>query len=653
MDSQSGWVQINSDVESVPLLALFAYRKYSVPKSIEVEFRFISNPRVVADAISGSAGGSSGPRKRARVVSSEDDSEDMMVSSPRFALSEGIIQFASVLGVLDKFDRQKLAENPLFILLKECLSRRLTSQTDQVVLLVGEALIRDADCDDQFSLLPDWIRVIPQSFPNLFPETLRLRLVQLTSFPAAVTVNWVQQQRLGELLNKRAQLQSDLNTESVNSDNPRRMQLLSQELSNVEERIARNSFWLGCVKSCLAKLRKNDDFVPMSSSLLKRIAKSPSLLEIQFEGESGFGSAVTRSFFSEIGKTFLRSGEACLWVSASHPDEYISIGHRGLRLRPRKDQSVIPDCLMLGRLIGRAMAEGFIIPLPISIETWAMIRDPSQERPVSALPMPGDGTDGEFVGACARGDSIASLSEMGAVFVETGFSGPELVYNGSQISVTNENVSEFVQIAIKWYLHDGIDFQLAAIRQGIDEVFSVDRLLTLTPGELKTAICGEDEISWSEASLRDILRFHEGIGSELQEWLIETLMELSNPQKSAFLDFVTSCPRMPPGGSLRIDVFSETLASSNLTSPVVRPAMPPVVLPSTPPFELGSPESSGSSSPLHRMSSDEGLGEVVGYPRSRACVCHLYLPRYRSKQTLKERLIEAMVSSVHHDEITA
>jgi hypothetical protein len=81
--------------------------------------------------------------------------------------------------------------------------------------------------------------------------------------------------------------------------------------------------------------------------------------------------------------------------------------------------------------------------------------------------------------------------------------------------------------------------------------------------------------------------------------------------------------------------------------------MPPVVLPSTPPFELGSPESSGSSSPLHRMSSDEGLGEVVGYPRSRACVCHLYLPRYRSKQTLKERLIEAMVSSVHHDEITA
>ena len=113
---------------------------------------------------------------------------------------------------------------------------------------------------------------------------------------------------------------------------------------------------------------------------------------------------------------------------------------------------------------------------------------------------------------------------------------------------------------------------------------------------------------------------------------------MSNAERANFLDFVTSCPRLPPGGTLRIEVISETIASSNLTSPVLRPALPPVI--------AGSPMlDSGTSSASEEV-------EVVGYPRSRACVNHLYLPRYRSRQTLRDRLVEAMVSSVHHDEIT-
>jgi hypothetical protein len=272
--------------------------------------------------------------------------------------------------------------------------------------------------------------------------------------------------------------------------------------------------------------------------------------------------------------------------------------------------------------------------------------------------MPGDGTDGEFIGACARGEFPIDWNDIGAVFVETGFSGPELMDNGAHVLVNSDNVNQFVSLATNYFLHAGIDFQLAAIRHGINEVLPVESLLSLTPSELKTTVCGEDEITWTETSLREMLHFHEGISGDMQDWLVETLLELDNSKKSAFLDFVTSCPRMPPGGSLRIDVFSEIIASSNLTSPALRPSMPPVVIPATP-FDLAgsSPESarssfSGAASPLIPRMSSEDAGEVIGYPRSRACVCHLYLPRYKSQQTLKERLIEAMVSSVHHDEIT-
>lgn len=256
-----------------------------------------------------------------------------------------------------------------------------------------------------------------------------------------------------------------------------------------------------------------------------------------------------------------------------------------------------------------------------------MIRDPSQVRPTAALPLAGDGTDGEFVGTCARqlelGGSISSsLMEAGAVFLATGFSGPELVDGGGDISVTGSNVVEFVELAKSFFLHSGIDPQLATIRAGIHQVLPVDALLLLSPEELRAAVCGEDEIEWDEETLETILNFHD-LPLGMNEWLVEALLEMSNSQRSTFLDFVTSCPRLPP--NLKIEVFPETFASSNLTSPVLRPASPPM----------------GPAAP-----------EVVGYPRSRACVNHLYLPRYKSRETLRERLLEAMVSSVHHDEIT-
>ena len=639
----SEWISTNSEL---PIITLWKSRSLSVIEK-RIEFRFVFHKHSAVP----SGGSSSIPAKRQRTGWNSDENEEgSEVGSPRRSVPNELQPYMHALSVLSSLPG--LNESPLFQLLKQNLGRKLSTQLDQVGLLVAEALIRDAGSDE--SILPEWIYVVPQKLAFLFPETLRLRLLRAVSFPAALTVHWIEQQRLGDLLNRRTQLQSDLNTSDITG---RRMQTLSQELSNVEERIVRNSFWLGCVKSCLAKLRKSDEkeFIEMTTVLLKRIASSPSLLEIQFEGESGFGSAVTRSFFSEVGKQFLKQSPACLWLRGE--GEFVHAGKRGLRLKPRAsvEAQVVENCVLLGRLIGRAIAEGYIMPLPISEETWAMIRDPSEDRPLSALPMPGDGCDGEFIGACARGDvQPEALGDVGAVFVETGFSGIEIVENGSQIAVTPSNFDEFIRRSTDFYLHRGIDFQLAAIRRGIAEVLPVESLLILTALELKTAVCGEDEICWSETSLRETLHFHENISSQLQDWLIEILLELTNSQRATFLDFVTSCPRMPPGGSLRIDVFSETIASSNLTSPLLRPSMPPVLLESPSAMELGeaSPSASSQTSSPGRGTSFDDLGDVVGYPRSRACVSHLYLPRYKAKQTLKDRLIEAMVSSVHHDEIT-
>jgi len=78
---------------------------------------------------------------------------------------------------------------------------------------------------------------------------------------------------------------------------------------------------------------------------------------------------------------------------------------------------------------------------------------------------------------------------------------------------------------------------------------------------------------------------------------LDELCDMTNKDRSKFLDFVTSCPRLPPGG----------LASLNI--------------------EIA-PESSKSL-----------------YPRSRTCTNLMWLPQYTSREDLRERLHTALANS--------
>jgi len=592
---------------------------------------------------------------------------------------------------VDLFGRISLEySSPKLDILKAKICAKISKQMEQSLIVIGDRLC--GSTGDSHRLMPLWMTQFLTRFPQFIPESIRRNFFLYSQISPSMSIHWMQENRVGDLLKRRAQIQSDLNTETSSSASTsgRRIQQLSQELSNIEERIVRNNWWFGSLKFVLAKLQKSSLF-SLSRNLMDAIASSPSLLEIQFEGETGFGSAVTRSFFGELAKEFTSIesvGASDMWI-ANEDDTmgetaaaFIRPGRRGLLIKPLKNISdkIEENFRLLGQLMARAIIEGYIVPLPIPVEIFEIIRDPTLDRPTGALPLPDDGIVGEFVGGAAMlvdsgnvcddewtriwagttksSAPIRRLADSGAIFLVTGFSGSELIDGGAEIPVDLSNVSEFVRLGKQWYLYDGIDAQIRAVRCGINDVFSVENLRMFTADELRSTICGEELIDWDEESLKKILVFHDSV-NEISDWLIQALIEFDHKQRSTFLDFVTSCPRLPPGGtgSLRIDVFPEHIASSNVVSPVIRPV--PIMPPEEGGFDLetGGPSDGSNMS----ISSEEGRqfsspvldGEVVGYPRSRACVNHLYLPRYRARETLKERLVEAMVSSVHHDEITS
>eukprot|EP00434_Breviolum_minutum_P038047 symbB.v1.2.033741.t1/scaffold4235.1/size42661/1 len=195
-----------------------------------------------------------------------------------------------------------------------------------------------------------------------------------------------------------------------------------------------------------------------------------------------------------------------------------------------------------------------------------------------------------------------------AEFVATGFSGPSLPSAGGSSAivrdVTLDSLDDFVEAAASFWLDTGVREQVRSLRRGLHDVLGsrTGALWLFSPLELRELFCGEESVSWTSQDLYDHLHAAGGFSrdDDVMVWLRDELLEMSQGLRARFLDFATSCPRLPPGG----------LASLKLTA-------------------------------------SPGAGR---FPRSRACANQLYLPKYETREELHEKLTEALLACEgHHD----
>ena len=145
-----------------------------------------------------------------------------------------------------------------------------------------------------------------------------------------------------------------------------------------------------------------------------------------------------------------------------------------------------------------------------------------------------------------------------------------LCANGHEREVTIFNVREWVRMAKKFILSDGVVEQAAAFREGVDDFFPSKYLLLFTVAELQRDVCGgSDKVdNWTEADIKTLFKMDGAKGStEALEavaaiggeggatlsrrfgsssptigYLIKTLHESTPTQRRQFLNFVTSVP---------------------------------------------------------------------------------------------------------------
>ncbi|KAK8037921.1 HECT-domain-containing protein [Apiospora phragmitis] len=429
----------------------------------------------------------------------------------------------------------KLNVEPLSQFVNTKLTAKLNRQLE-------EPLIVASNC------LPSWSEDLARLYPFLFPFETRHLFLQSTSFGYARSMSrWQNAQQ-----------------EETNRRNSRDERPFLGRLQRQKVRISRSKILESALK------------------VMELYGASQSILEVEYFEEVGTGLGPTLEFYSTVSKEFSKR-KLKLWREAdsNESDEFVS-GPHGLFPRPLADEDssanterILQLFKMLGKFVARSMIDSRIIDLnfnPIFFRIGdggagvkpslgaVKVVDPGLANSLKlikkfALAKKAIDEDPSRTAAQKVADTEqividhSRLEDLALDFTLPGYPEIELKAGGAHIPVTIYNVDDYLEKVIDMTLGSGVKRQVDAFRAGFAQVFPYSALRAFTPDELVT-LFGRVEEDWSLETLMDSIKADHGFNMDSRSVknLLQTMSELTAPQRRDFLQFTTGSPKLPIGG---------------------------------------------------------------------------------------------------------
>ncbi|XP_077295148.1 HECT and RLD domain containing E3 ubiquitin ligase 4 isoform X2 [Arctopsyche grandis] len=136
----------------------------------------------------------------------------------------------------------------------------------------------------------------------------------------------------------------------------------------------------------------------------------------------------------------------------------------------------------------------------------------------------------------------------------------QLKENGGNISVTNENKEEFVNLYVDFIFNKSIEKKFDAFYKGFYKVCSGRVFKLFQPHELMTFVVGNEKYDWDELERAASYRGGYTESDPVIRAFWEVFNELSHEEKKNFLLFLTGCDRIPIQGmkAIRITIQPTT-----------------------------------------------------------------------------------------------
>ncbi|KAI9369337.1 hypothetical protein BJX61DRAFT_159582 [Aspergillus egyptiacus] len=513
--------------------------------------------------------------------------------------SASILRLLRVLHAMNTTLDDILAETKDLIALKpESLAQFInTKLTAKLNRQLEEPLIVASSC------LPDWSEDLARSFPFLFPFETRHLFLQSTAFGySRAMMRWNNSQ----------------NGDDSRNDHRRDDRPVLGRLQRQKVRISRSRILESAMK------------------VMELYGSSPSVLEVEYFEEVGTGLGPTLEFYSTVSKEFSRKKLKMWRENDSNDSGEYAFGNRGLFPAPMSKEQVSSDSgkkqlqlfKTLGKFVARSMLDSRIIDISFNPAFFRIADSSSAVAPSLGTVKAVDqdlansllllkrfanakrAIEAKSLPEAERAKSLMAITidevrveDLGLDFTLPGYPAIELIKDGSDVSVTIDNVDLYVDRVVDMTLGSGVQAQVDAFRTGFSQVFPYSALQTFTPSEL-VMLFGRAEEDWTIETLMDSIKADHGFNMDSRSVrnLLQTMSELSIQQRRDFLQFVTGSPKLPIGGFKSL---------TPIFTVVCRPSEPPY----TP---------------------DDYLPSVM------TCVNYLKLPDYSSLDVLRERLSVAI-----------
>lgn len=567
---------------------------------------------------------------------SQDESPGMPLSLHEHPATSKILRLLNILHemnanldeVLDDCEgRIHLNAEPVSQFVNTKLTAKLNRQLE-------EPLIVASNC------LPRWSEDLARLYPFLFPFETRHLFLQSTSFGYARSMTRWQNQ----------------SAEETRRDRHRDDRPFAGRLQRQKVRISRTRI------------------LESAQKVMELYGGSSSVLEVEYFEEVGTGLGPTLEFYSTVSKEFSKKKTKMWRENDSNDQDDYAFGKLGLFAAPmdaeqaetESGKRILTNFKTLGKFIARSMLDSRIVDVSLNPAIFRIGDQPSTV-PLSLGAVKTVDSDlakslkllKQYANAkkeiddkphmteahkaqAARKIAIngARIEDLSLDFTLPGYPAIELIPEGSNTAVTIGNVASYVEKVIDMTLGSGVQRQIDHFRTGFSEVFPYSALKAFTPSEL-VMLFGRVEEDWSIEStlaMRDLYTWDANFVSALLDSikadhgfnmdsksvrnLLQTMSELSPPQRRDFLQFVTGSPKLPIGGKCRLlscRVLSLHLLTQGTGFKSLNPMFTVVCKPSEPPY-----------------TSDDFLISVM------TCANYVKLPDYTNIDVLRKRLLTAI-----------
>ncbi|KAJ8119166.1 hypothetical protein ONZ43_g3842 [Nemania bipapillata] len=395
----------------------------------------------------------------------------------------------------------------------------------------------------------------------------------------------------------------DHNTKTTTWDDPRLPSSLDQNVPQYKRDFRRKLIYFRSQPAmrilsgqCHIKVRRSHIFEDSYAEISRQSATDlKKRLMIKFDGEDGLDyGGLSREFF------FLLSHEMfnpfyCLFEYSAHDNYTLQINpHSGIN----------PEHLnyfkFIGRVVGLAIFHRRFLDAFFIGALYKMILG----KAVQLADM--EGVDADFhrslqwmldndiSGGILEQTFSTEDERFGVMTVE------DLIPNGRNIDVTNENKKEYVDLMVKWRIEKRIAEQFQAFKDGFQELIPHDLVNVFDERELELLIGGIAEIDvddWKKHT--DYRGYTEN--DEVIQFFWQTIRSWDGEQKSRLLQFATGTSRIPVNGFKDLQ---------------------------------------GSDGP--RRFTIEKAGDIGNLPKAHTCFNRLDLPPYKSLEQLQQKLTIAV-----------